>query len=106
MPGAEHHACARRFARNFRGVPWVRSPVIHWGCSSRRVLTMEYLPGIKISDVARLRAAGIDTDLVAQRATEAYLLQVPKRRLVWCSLRHLQQHQALELRLIWAMFPA
>ena len=77
MPAAERAVRRRRFARNFRGVPWVRSPAIHWGCTTGRVLTMEYLPGIKISDVAGLRAAGIDTDLVAQRATEAYLLQVP-----------------------------
>ena len=32
--------------------------------------------GVKISDAARLQAAGVDTGLVAQRATEAYLMQV------------------------------
>ena len=32
--------------------------------------------GVKISDSARLQAAGVDTGLVAQRATEAYLMQV------------------------------
>ena len=48
LPVAEPAAHRRRFARNFRGVPWVRSPMIHWGCSSARVLTMEYLPGINI----------------------------------------------------------
>lgn len=31
---------------------------------------------MKISDAARLQAAGVDTSLVAQRATEAYLMQV------------------------------
>ena len=67
---------ACRFRRNFRGVPWVRSPVIHWASSSTRVLTMEYLPGIKISDVDALRAAGLNTEVVARRATEAYLMQV------------------------------
>lgn len=44
--------------------------------SSPRVLTLEYMPGIKITDVVRLQAAGIDTKLVAQRSTESYLLQV------------------------------
>lgn len=34
------------------------------------------LTGIKITDAARLRAAGISTELVAQRATEAYLIQM------------------------------
>lgn len=32
--------------------------------------------GVKISDATRLQAAGVDTGLVAQRATEAYLMQV------------------------------
>ena len=32
----------------------------------------------QISDIAGLRAAGLDTRLVAQRATEAYLMQVLK----------------------------
>ena len=40
---------------------WVSSPLVYWGLSTSRVLTLEYLPGIKISDVTALRAAGIDT---------------------------------------------
>ncbi len=52
------------------------SPLVYWGLSTSRVLTLEYLPGIKISDVTALRAAGIDTKLVARRATEAYLIQL------------------------------
>jgi predicted unusual protein kinase regulating ubiquinone biosynthesis (AarF/ABC1/UbiB family) len=39
---------------------------------------MEYLPGVKISAKEELRAAGLDTDLIAKRATEAYLIQVLK----------------------------
>lgn len=66
----------RRFRRDFRDTEWVTSPLVYWGLSTSRVLTEEYLPGIKISDVAALRAAGIDTKLVAQRATEAYLIQL------------------------------
>ncbi|KAF8066232.1 ABC1K7 [Scenedesmus sp. PABB004] len=67
---------ADKFRRNFRDTPWVRTPTVHWAFSSPRVLTLEYLPGVKITDAARLQAAGIATDLVARRATEAYLMQV------------------------------
>ncbi|EIE27253.1 ABC1-domain-containing protein [Coccomyxa subellipsoidea C-169] len=67
---------ANRFRRNFRGLPWVKSPKIYWGLTTAKVLTMEYLPGIKISAAAALRSAGIDTALVARRATESYLMQV------------------------------
>lgn len=69
-------AAARRFRRNFREVAWVKAPKIYWGRTTAKVLTMEYLPGIKISAAAALRSAGIDTALVAGRATEAYLMQV------------------------------
>ena len=67
---------AYRFRRDFADVEWVSSPIVHWGLSTRGVLTLEYLPGIKISDVTALRGAGIDTKLVARRATEAYLIQL------------------------------
>lgn len=69
---------ADTFRRNFRRtaqVP-VRVPVVHWQYCTPRILTLEYLPGIKISDVDRLRAVGLDTEAVAVRATEAYLTQV------------------------------
>lgn len=32
--------------------------------------------GVKITDMQRLQAGGIPTELVARRATEAYLMQV------------------------------
>ena len=40
---------ADRFRRNFQGVDWVESPVVHWGYTSARVITLSYLPGIKVS---------------------------------------------------------
>ncbi|KXZ50166.1 hypothetical protein GPECTOR_17g802 [Gonium pectorale] len=70
---------ADRFRRNFRAdAPWARAPTVYWEYCSPRVLVLEYLPGVKISDKARLQAAGLSLDLVAQRATEAYLIQILK----------------------------
>ncbi|KAF5837683.1 ABC1 family-domain-containing protein [Dunaliella salina] len=67
---------ADRFRRNFRNVPWVRVPTVHWENTSPRVITLEYLPGPKISSKEELLAAGLQTDIIAQRATEAYLIQI------------------------------
>lgn len=39
---------------------------------------------MKISDAPRLQAAGVDTGLVAQRATEAYLMQVRGSSRLFC----------------------
>jgi predicted unusual protein kinase regulating ubiquinone biosynthesis (AarF/ABC1/UbiB family) len=57
---------AERIAANFAGAEDIVVPRIHWQLSTQRVLTMEYVDGIKISDVAGLRAAGIDTADVAK----------------------------------------
>ncbi len=67
---------ADRFRRNFRDVDWVQVPRVHWQRTSASVMTMEYLPGPKITDIAAIQAFGLDPKLVAKRATEAYLLQI------------------------------
>jgi aarF domain-containing kinase len=54
----------------------VAVPRIHWQRSARRVLTMDYLDGIKITDVEALRAAGIDTAAVANALIDLYNVMV------------------------------
>ncbi len=39
---------ADRFRRNFSGVPWVEAPRVSWPHTSPRVITLEYLPGVKV----------------------------------------------------------
>jgi predicted unusual protein kinase regulating ubiquinone biosynthesis (AarF/ABC1/UbiB family) len=51
-------------------------PDVYWNYTSKRVLTMEYCPGIKISDIARIEEAGIDRKVLAKRSAESYLTQL------------------------------
>ena len=51
---------AERIGRNFAQEASLRVPTIYWRYTTRRVLTMERIDGIKISDLAALEAAGID----------------------------------------------
>ncbi|HLZ72740.1 MAG TPA: AarF/ABC1/UbiB kinase family protein [Dehalococcoidia bacterium] len=44
--------------------------------SSRRVLVMEWIDGIKITDVAGLRAAGLDPQQLCERLTDLYCRQI------------------------------
>ena len=44
--------------------------------TSSNVVTMEYVPGIKINDIQRIEEAGIDRKLLAKRSAEAYLTQL------------------------------
>ena len=67
---------ADTFRRNFRKEDWVRVPRVYWRYSSPRVLTLEYLPGIKISHYEALEAAGLDRKVLAQLGARAYLHQL------------------------------
>ena len=67
---------ADTFRRNFRAEDWVKVPRVYWRYTSRRVLTLEYLPGIKISHYEALEAAGLDRKVLAQLGAKAYLYQL------------------------------
>ncbi len=62
--------------RNFAADPGVLLPEIYREYSTRRVLTMEFMEGIKITDVAELERAGIDKHAVAQKLTEVFCAQI------------------------------
>jgi predicted unusual protein kinase regulating ubiquinone biosynthesis (AarF/ABC1/UbiB family) len=56
---------SERFAEAFAGDDRVSVPVVVWERSTRRVLTLEDVSAIKITDVDALRSAGIDPAEVA-----------------------------------------
>lgn len=64
---------ADRFRANFVAEPLVTMPRIFWEYTSGRVLTMQRVSGIKISDIAALDAAGIDRRKVAQTSVRMML---------------------------------
>jgi predicted unusual protein kinase regulating ubiquinone biosynthesis (AarF/ABC1/UbiB family) len=67
---------ADTFRRNFRAYDWVKVPRVYWRYASPSVLTLEYAPGIKITQYEALEAAGIDRKVVARYGAEAYLHQL------------------------------
>ncbi len=67
---------ADTFRRNFRGYDWVNVPRIYWRYATSRVLTLEYLPGIKISQYEAIEAAGLDRKAIARQSAQAYLHQL------------------------------
>ena len=69
-------ANSERFAANFADNPRVRVPRIAWERSTRRVLTQEDVTDIKITDLAGLRAAGIDPAEVADEFASVMFDQV------------------------------
>ena len=67
---------ADTFRRNFRDENWVRVPRVYWKYASPMVLTLDYMPGIKISHYEAIEAAGLDRKLLAQLGARAYLQQI------------------------------
>lgn len=69
---------AERIAKNAQHYPGIATPKIHWIYTSRRVLTMEYIEGIRIGDVRALKKAGIDTKKVGNNFVNCLLMQILK----------------------------
>ncbi|KAM7271837.1 hypothetical protein ACFE04_031051 [Oxalis oulophora] len=69
---------AERFRRDFRNIKWVRVPTVFWDYTAKKVLTLEYVPGIKINQLNKLDSKGFNRSRIASRSIEAYLIQILK----------------------------
>ncbi|MGD0815749.1 MAG: AarF/ABC1/UbiB kinase family protein [Verrucomicrobiota bacterium] len=65
-----------RFAHQFAGEPAIRVPKVFPETSTRRVLTMEYIEGIKASRLDLLAAAALDGKVVATNITDLMMKQI------------------------------
>ena len=68
-------ASASELAENMVAEPDYHVPEIDWRRTARRVLTLEWLDGIKLNDRAALVAAGQDCDALAAILVRAFLRQ-------------------------------
>jgi ubiquinone biosynthesis protein len=67
---------AERLAAAFRDDPDVHIPGILWELTTTRVLTQEYLAGIKLEDRAALQAAGYSLPRLAEKLARAMVRQI------------------------------
>ena len=65
-----------RFAANFAADVSVHVPKVYWETTTSRMLTLERIYGIKISDVAALEQADLDRRAVADHATRVLLSMI------------------------------
>ncbi len=65
-----------RFARQFEGNETIRVPRVLRAYSTGKILTMEYIEGIKVTEIGRLKAAGLDPKVIASRGADLMLEQV------------------------------
>ncbi|KAI3753503.1 hypothetical protein L2E82_25557 [Cichorium intybus] len=69
---------ADKFRRDFRNIKWVRVPQVFWDYSATKVLTLEYVPGIKINNLDLIKERGYSRSRISSHAIEAYLIQILK----------------------------
>jgi predicted unusual protein kinase regulating ubiquinone biosynthesis (AarF/ABC1/UbiB family) len=67
---------AERMARHLAGRKDVLVPAVMRALSTRRVLVMEYAPGVRVTDVEALRGLGIDPATLAPRLIDLFCEQI------------------------------
>lgn len=68
------HAAA--FAEQFAGDSLVYVPGVFWDYTTKTVLTMEYVEGIKLGEIERLKEEGYSLKALAERLTKTVLKQM------------------------------
>lgn len=67
---------AERFRNNFQNYPKIQAPIVYWEYTTKKVLALEYLPGIKVDNRETLQAHGINLDEVIKLGICSYLKQL------------------------------
>ncbi|MEB3334020.1 MAG: AarF/ABC1/UbiB kinase family protein [Cyanobacteriota bacterium] len=67
---------AARFRQQFLDDASIRVPAVVWELSSRRVLCLDFVPGIKITDRQALVDAGVNPATIAEKGAASYLQQL------------------------------
>lgn len=66
----------KRFTNNFEGESDIYIPKVYSQYSSSKVLCLEYIDGVKISNLEAIKAMDIDTMWLAKRGVELYFKQI------------------------------
>ena len=66
----------KRFAKNFEHDEKIKVPKLYESLTTSRILTMEYIEGVKVSNHHKLKAAGIDAKDVAKKGFDLLCEQI------------------------------
>lgn len=67
---------AIRFKKTYEDLKYIDSPMIYREYTTTRVLMMEYIDGIEISNQAALEKAGYDCEEIADKLADNYITQI------------------------------
>lgn len=67
---------ADRFRKNFKHYSQIKVPKVYWKYTTKSILVLEYLPGIKVDDRTTLKDSRINLDSIIQLGICSYLKQL------------------------------
>jgi len=67
---------ASELRRNFDGSPDLYVPFVHWDYCRPRVMVMERISGIRVSDLEQLRSHGVNLESLSRKGVEIFFTQV------------------------------
>ncbi len=69
-------ANASQIKRNFLGSEVIYIPTVYWSLTNRNILVQERIYGLPVSDVAAVKASGVDCQALAKTGVEIFFTQV------------------------------
>jgi ubiquinone biosynthesis protein len=67
---------AEKIANQFKSDPTVYVPKVFWEYSTKKVLTMEYVDGVKLNELDQLKQRGYNAKILAERLAKAIFNQI------------------------------
>jgi ubiquinone biosynthesis protein len=67
---------AEKFSKQFQSDPTIYVPKVLWDYSTKKVLTMEYVEGIKLGELERLKQGGHNLKILAERLAKGMFQQI------------------------------
>ncbi|MDR3601560.1 MAG: AarF/UbiB family protein [Desulfosporosinus sp.] len=67
---------AEKIAKQFQADPTIHIPAIYWDYSTRTVLTMEFVDGLKLNQFEEIEKKGYDRKVIAEQLVRALFQQV------------------------------
>lgn len=64
------------FSSNFKDDPTIFVPKVFWDLTTSKVLTMEYIHGVKVSNLTEIERRGLDRKIIAKNAGRAVFKQI------------------------------
>ena len=65
-----------KFYKNFKNNKTVKIPKVYWELTSNKILTMEYIDGVKISEVDNLKNSKLNKKIIASNGADMILKQI------------------------------